>query len=86
MREPRKKGVTELIIFSRGFLFGDYRGPGFGTMDVEPIPKFPLLLGEGWGEGKQLSESIEKTSSDLSHPHPRPLSRRTGEGRLWNRL
>jgi|GEM_PF-4372318 len=52
----------------------------------EPIPKFPLPLGEGWGEGKASSEAIEKTSSDSSHPHPRPLSRRTGEGRLWDSL
>ena len=55
-------------------------------VSLEPIPMFPLPLGEGWGEGKRTSESIEKTSGDSSHPHPRPLSRRTGEGRLWDRL
>jgi len=47
---------------------------------------FPLHLGEGWGEGKRPSESIENTGSDSRHPHPRPLSRRTGEGRLWDGL
>ena len=51
----------------------------------ESIPKsLPLPPGEGWGEGKQSPRSIEKTGSDWSHPHPRPLSRRTGEGRLWD--
>jgi len=47
---------------------------------------FPLPQGEGWGEGERPSESIEKTGSDPRHPHPRPLSRRTGEGRLWDGL
>jgi len=56
------------------------------TVRGEPIPKYPLPLGEGWGEGKQSSESIENTSSDLIYPHPRPLSRRTREGRLWDKL
>lgn len=36
--------------------------------------------------GKRASESIEKTANDSSHPHARPLSRRTGEGRLWDRF
>jgi len=44
----------------------------------------PLPPGEGWGEGKEPSESIEKTGRDSSHSHPRSLSRRTGEGRLWD--
>jgi len=52
-----------------------------------PIPKSPPLpLGEGWGEGKPSSESIGKTNSDSSHPHLRPLSRRMGGERLWDRL
>ncbi len=54
--------------------------------NLKPIQKFPLPLGEGWGEGKQSSKSIERTSSDSSHPLPWHLSRRTGEGRLWDRL
>jgi len=49
-------------------------------------PKIPSACGRGWGEGRQWLEWIEKTSSDSSHPHPRPLSRRTGEGRLWDGL
>jgi len=41
--------------------------------DIEPIPNSPPLPpGEGWGEGKRTSESIEQTHSDSSHPHPRP--------------
>jgi len=44
--------------------------------------KSPLPLGEGWGEGKQSRQLIEKTGSDSSYPHPRPLSRRAGEVRL----
>ncbi len=39
------------------------------TGTLEPIPKFPLPLGEGWGEGKPSSESIEKSSNDSSHAH-----------------
>ncbi|HPZ83374.1 MAG TPA: hypothetical protein PL064_08060, partial [Thermogutta sp.] len=46
----------------------------------------PLPPGEGWGEGKRTSESIEKTGSDSSHPNPRPVSRPKGKGRLWDRL
>jgi len=61
-------------------------GPRLLKMHLELIPKsLPLPLGEGWGEGKRPSESIENTGSDSSHPHPPPLSRRTGEGRLWDR-
>jgi len=52
----------------------------------EPISKAPFPPGEGWGEGKRSSESIEKTGSDSSYPHTRPLSHRTGEGRLWDGL
>ncbi|HQF12572.1 MAG TPA: hypothetical protein PLS55_01650, partial [Thermogutta sp.] len=42
----------------------------------------PLPPGEGWGEGKRTSELIEKTGSDSSYFHARPVSRRPGEGRL----
>ena len=54
---------------------------------LEPTPKIPLSLWERvWGEGKRTSESIEKTGSDSGQPHLRPFSRRTGEGRLWDKL
>ncbi len=57
------------------------------TGHLESIRKSPPLpLGEGWGEGRRTSELIEKTGSDSSHPHPRVLSRRTGEGRLSDGL
>ncbi len=59
------------------------RNPALGAY---PKKSPPLPPGEGLGEGKRSSESIEKTGSDSSHPNARPFPRRTGEGRLWDRL
>jgi len=44
-------------------------GPRPSQLTVYPQSP-PLPPGEGWGEGKRTSESIEKTGSDLRHSHP----------------
>ena len=45
------------------------------------MPKSPPLLpGEGWGEGKRTSESIEKKRQRFEPPYPRPPNGR-GETR-----
>ncbi len=50
------------------------------VIHLRPIPKFPLPLGEGWGEGKRLSEWIRKPAAIRATltPDPCPAERAKG--------